>query len=102
MTEATGDTATMWGSSIVGFGSKHYRYDSGREGDWMIVGFSPRKAQLSLYGLKDAEGASALLEQLGPHSAGAGCVYVKRLDAIDEGVLRALIDLAYGRHTGTA
>ncbi|MFW2514192.1 DUF1801 domain-containing protein [Demequina sp. SO4-13] len=97
MTEVTGDTATMWGSSIVGFGSYHYVYDSGREGDWMRVGFSPRKTQLSLYGLKDRAESAPILARLGPHKVGAGCVYISRLDAIDEGALRELVRLAYDR-----
>jgi len=65
MTEETGETAVMWGSSIVGFGTYHYRYDSGREGDMPRVGFSPRKASLSLYGLTSAPGSEALLDRLG-------------------------------------
>ena len=97
MTEVTGEDPVMWGTSIVGFGDLHYRYASGREGDWMKVGFSPRKAQLSLYGLKDDPASTPLLDALGPHTTGAGCVYVKRLDAVDEAVLRALIALAHQR-----
>ncbi|MFV0633658.1 DUF1801 domain-containing protein [Demequina sp.] len=97
MTEVTGDTAVMWGPSMVGFGSYHYRYATGREGDMFKVGFSPRKAQLSLYGLKDDSRADALLAQLGPHTTGAGCVYVKKLDDLDEGVLRHLVTIGYSR-----
>ncbi|MFW7415075.1 DUF1801 domain-containing protein [Demequina sp. SO4-18] len=96
MSEVTGDAATMWGRSIVGFGTVHYTYASGHEGDWMRVGFSPRKAQLSLYGLKDRPESAAVLERLGPHTEGVGCVYIKRLDSVDEDVLRDLIRLAYG------
>ncbi|MDN4481815.1 DUF1801 domain-containing protein [Demequina muriae] len=95
MAEVTGEAPTMWGPSIVGFGQRHYTYASGREGDWMRVGYSPRKTQLSLYGLKDHPLADDVLERLGPHSTGAGCVYIKQLDAVNEGVLRELIDLAY-------
>lgn len=95
MAEVTGEAPTMWGASIVGFGQRHYAYASGREGEWMRVGYSPRKTQLSLYGLQDHPSAPDVLERLGPHSTGAGCVYVKRLDAINENVLRELIDLAY-------
>ena len=97
MEEVTGEPAVMWGTSIVGFGTMRYRYASGREGDWMRVGFSPRKAQLSLYGLKDHPASAPLLAELGPHTSGVGCVYVKRLDDIDEEVLRDLVDLACQR-----
>lgn len=97
MADVTGDEPVMWGPTIVGFGQYHYRYASGREGDWMKVGFSPRKAQLSLYGLQDDPSAPALLDRLGPHTAGAGCVYIRRLDAIDHAVLRELVRLAHGR-----
>ena len=97
MGEVTGEPGVMWGSSIVGFGEMRYRYASGREGDWMKVGFSPRKAQLSLYGLKDHHASEPMLAQLGPHTTGAGCIYIKRLDEIDENVLRALVSQAYQR-----
>ncbi|GIG54523.1 DUF1801 domain-containing protein [Demequina activiva] len=102
--EVTGASPVMWGTSIVGFGHHHYRYASGREGDWMNVGFSPRKAQMSVYGIQDHPGAESLLARLGPHTTGAGCVYVKRLDAVDEGVLRELVELAFqrGDHDATA
>jgi len=101
MTEVTGEEPVMWGPSIVGFGLMHYTYASGRQGDWMKVGFSPRKAALSLYGLR-GEDAGGLLAGLGPHTSGAGCVYVKKLDEIDEGVLRRLVALAYARGDYTA
>ncbi|MFN3865252.1 MAG: DUF1801 domain-containing protein [Demequina sp.] len=96
MAEVTGEPATMWGRSIVGFGTVHYAYASGREGDTMRVGFSPRRPRLSLYGLKDHPDSAAILDRLGPHTAGAGCVYLTRLDAIDEGALRELVALAAG------
>ncbi|WP_297081016.1 DUF1801 domain-containing protein [uncultured Demequina sp.] len=104
MTEVTGDEAVMWGPTMVGFGSYHYRYASGREGDMLRVGFSPRKAQLSLYGLNEDPAQKALLERLGPHTSGASCVYVKRLEDVDEEVLRDLIDLGYqhGDYDATA
>lgn len=104
MTEVTGDQAVMWGPTMVGFGSYHYRYASGREGDMLRVGFSPRKAQLSLYGLNEDPEQKALLEHLGPHTAGASCVYVKKLEDIDEEILRDLIDLGYqhGDYDATA
>jgi hypothetical protein len=81
----------MWGPSIVGYGHLRYRYETGREGDTARVGFSPRKAAISLYGLQGDDGAQDLLDRLGPHRRGAGCVYVTRLDAVDQDVLRELI-----------
>jgi len=97
--EMTGAEPVMWGPSMVGYGS--YRYvspsDPKRQGDWPKVAFSPRKAQLSLYGLKDQPEGAALLPQLGRFTEGAGCVYVKKLDDIDLGVLRRLISIAWTR-----
>ena len=97
MREVTGVEGVMWGPSIVGYGHMHYTYASGREGDWLRVGFSPRKANLSLYGLKDSRAAVALLPNLGPHSAAVGCIYITRLDAVDEPTLRQLIALGFDR-----
>jgi hypothetical protein len=98
-TEVTGAEPVMWGPSIVGYGS--YRYvspsDPRRRGDWPKTGFSPRKAQLSLYGLKDLPEGAALLPELGTYTEGAGCVYVKKLDDIDLDVLRRLIAIAWAR-----
>lgn len=87
--EATGWEPRLWGPSIVGFGRYVYRYDSGHGGESLVVGFSPRKAELSLYGLLGAD--DALLARLGPHRAGKGCLYLKRLDGVEEAVLRELI-----------
>ena len=89
--EATGVEPVMWGPSIVGYGHLHYRHETGREGDTARVGFSPRKAAISLYGLQGDDGAQELLDRLGPHRSGAGCIYVTRLDAVDQDVLRELI-----------
>lgn len=97
MSAVTGEPGTMWGPSMVGYGSLHYKYASGREGDTMRVGFSPRKGAISLYGLQDHPEAALLLEKLGPHTTGAGCVYVKKLEAVDDAVLRQLVKLAYAR-----
>lgn len=97
--EVTGERPVMWGPSMVGYGS--YRYispaDPRRRGDWPKTGFSPRKAQLSIYGLKDLPEGAALLSQLGTHTEGAGCVYVRTLDDIDLDVLRRLIAIAWTR-----
>jgi hypothetical protein len=97
MSEVTGAIPFMWGPSMVGFGTYRYVYPSGRKGDSFRVGFSPRKSALSLYGLKDDERAEAMLADLGPHTSGAGCVYVKRLDAVDEAVLRTLVKRGFER-----
>ena len=82
----------MWGSSIVGYGSYHYVYDSGREGDMPLVGFSPRKQNLVLYIMDGFEGYQTLLEELGPHSTGVSCLYLKKLEDIDQDTLRRLIE----------
>jgi hypothetical protein len=93
MQSLTGEPAAMWGQSIVGFGSYHYRYDSGHEGDAPLVGFSPRKQNLVVYLVGGYEERyPALLEKLGPHKTGKGCLYLKRLAAVDQAVLRELID----------
>ena len=91
MAKATKQPPRMWGASIVGFGSYHYRYASGREGDTCIVGFSSRKGDISVYGLNAAEGAAGLLPKLGKHKAGKGCVYIKRLGDVDLKVLEKLV-----------
>jgi len=97
--EVTGAVPVMWGPSIVGYGS--FRYVSPANprtrGDWPKAGFSPRKAQLSIYGLKDLPEGAALLPRLGTYTEGAGCVYVRKLDDIDLGVLRRLIAIAASR-----
>jgi Domain of unknown function (DU1801) len=97
--EVTGAEPILWGPSIVGYGS--YRYvspaDPRRHGEWPKTGFSPRKAQLSLYGLKDLPEGAALLPSLGTYTEGAGCVYVKKLSDIDVDVLRQLIAIAWSR-----
>ncbi|MGO3146623.1 MAG: DUF1801 domain-containing protein [Leucobacter sp.] len=97
--EETGENPSMWGPSIVGYGS--YRYvspaNSRTTGQWMKTGFSPRKAQLSLYGLKDLPEGAAMLPDLGKYTEGAGCVYVRKLEDIDTDVLRKLIRIANSR-----
>lgn len=98
MARLTGEPAVMWGRSIIGFGSYHYRYASGREGDAPVVGFSAQRTRLSLYGLLGAPEAENLLARLGKHRRGAGCLYVNTLDDVDTAVLESLIDLGR-RHT---
>ena len=91
MREITGEVPRMWGSSIVGFGSYHYTYASGREGDWPVVGFAPRKQNLVLYIMPGFAGYEALLARLGKHRIGKSCLYVNKLDDIDAGVLEELV-----------
>ncbi len=99
MREVTGAPPILWGESIVGFGRYHYRYDSGREGDSALVGFSPRKSEFSIYltGVYFPESsgpASQLLARLGRHRMGKACLYVRRLSDIDLDVLRELVRLS--------
>jgi hypothetical protein len=95
MTEVTGERPAMWGDSIVGFGTYHYRNRSGQQADWPAVGLSPRKTSLTVYLSAGFEGITDLLERLGPHSLGKSCLYIKRLSDIDQDVLRSLITSAY-------
>lgn len=81
----------MWGSSIVGFGSYHYKGKSGREGDWMLTGFSPRKQNLTLYLMGGFDADAELLNKLGKFTTGKGCLYIKRLDDVDKKVLKELV-----------
>ncbi len=92
MQEVTGEPPRMWGDSIVGFGSYHYRYASGREGDWFLTGFSPRKQNLTLYIMAGFDRYETLLEQLGKHKTGKSCLYIKRLEDVDRQVLRQLVE----------
>ena len=97
----TGEAAAMWGASIVGFGSYHYRYESGHEGTAPLVGFSPRKASLVVYLVAAYQDRyPELLERLGPHKLGKGCLYLKRLDDVDHEALRALVDRTVRAHRG--
>ena len=86
----SGEEPRMWGTSIVGFGSRRYRHDSGREGDMPLISFSPRKNALVLYGMADFVGSDALLSNLGKHTTGKGCIYIKKLADVDKEVLRQL------------
>ena len=92
MAEATGASAQMWGTSIVGFGTYHYRYASGREGDFMEVGFSPRKRALTLYIMAGFSEYGDLLAKLGKHTTGKSCLYIKRLADVDQNVLREMVE----------
>ena len=96
MGEISGEPAKMWGKDIVGFGTYHYVYASGREGDWMLSGFSPRKASLSIYLMAGFDQLGDELTALGKHKSSKGCLYVKRLSDIDEKVLRKMIKKSIG------
>ncbi len=91
MREATGEAPRMWGASIVGFGQYHYVYESGREGDACVVGFSPRKNDLTIYIVPGFAAYADLLARLGRHKTAKVCLYLKRLDDVDRGVLRELV-----------
>lgn len=91
MKAATGESPKMWGPGIVGYGSYHYRYASGREGDWMLTGFSPRKQDLTLYIMAGFARYDALMKKLGKYRTGKSCLYLKRLSDVDLDVLDRLI-----------
>jgi hypothetical protein len=99
MTKATKYPPKMWGSSIVGFGSYHYKYESGREGDSCLVGFSSRKGDISVYGLNAAVEAEELIATLGRHKAGKGCLYINALADVDVEVLAKLVASAASEKT---
>jgi len=92
MKQATRSDGKMWGSSIVGFGSRHLKYASGRELDWMVIGFSPRKANITLYLPGGVENQAALLQQLGKYTTGKGCLYIKKLKDVDTKALKQLVN----------
>ncbi len=91
MERVTGEKPKMWGSAIIGFGLRHLKYDSGREMDWMEIGFSPRKGSTTLYVLSKSLDQSPLLEKIGKHRASGGCLHIKKFTDIDEAVLEKLI-----------
>ena len=92
MRRATGKRAKMWGSSIVGYGTYHYKYDSGREGDFMVTGYSPRKRALTVYIMLGFGDFAPLMKKLGKYKTGKSCLYIRRLSDVDEKVLEQLID----------
>jgi Domain of unknown function (DU1801) len=101
LANVTGMAPAMWGPSIVGFGSRHLVYDSGRELDWFEVGYSPRKSALTLYLTEGFDGYDELLARLGRHSTGKSCLYVKRLSDVDSAVLEELVQRSVAAVRGT-
>ncbi len=95
MKKITGEEPSMWGDSIVGFGSYHYTYASGREGDWMVTGFSPRKQSLTLYIMPGFEKYPDLMAKLGKYRTGRSCLYINKLEDIDQKILERLIAKSY-------
>jgi hypothetical protein len=91
MQSAAGEKPKMWGPSIIGFGSYHYKYESGREGDMPVIAFSPRKAATVLYGMTGFSEAATVLAKLGKHTTGKGCLYIKKLADVDQRVLETLV-----------
>lgn len=87
----TKEEPKLWGPSIVGFGSYHYKYESGREGDWFLTGFSPRKANLTVYVMSGFEKHKTLMKRLGKYKTGSSCLYIKKLEDVDMKVLKELI-----------
>ncbi len=92
--EVTGEEPKMWGDTIIGFGKYHYKYESGREGDAMLAGFSPRKQNLALYIMAGVENYPDLLEKLGKHKTGKSCLYINKLDDVDTDVLKEMVRLS--------
>lgn len=91
MSNVLNEEPKMWGSSIIGFGNYHYKYESGREGDWFVAGFSPRKQSLTLYIMSGFEQYDALMEKLGKYKTGKSCLYINKLEDVDLDVLRELV-----------
>ena len=95
MQQATKEKPKMWGPAIIGFGSYHYKYESGREGDMPLIAFSPRKQNLTLYVGLGNDSENPLLEKLGKHTTGKGCLYIKKLTDVDRKILQELIDQSF-------
>ena len=94
MQEITGEKPVMWGNSIVGFGLYRYKYESGREGDWMVAGFSPRKQNMTIYMMGGFDNQEKFLARIGKAKTSVSCLYVKKLDDIDLDVLKDMIELS--------
>ena len=100
MAEVTGEPAKMWGASIIGFGTYRYRYASGREGEWFLTGFAPRKQSLTLYIMSGFDQYDDLMARLGKHKTGKSCLYIKKTEDVDMDVLRELVKLS-AEHVAT-
>ncbi len=100
MKGVTGEEPTMWGPAIVGFGRYRYKYQSGREGEWMITGFSPRKHDLTLYIMPGFDKVGSLMERLGKYKTGKSCLYIKKLEDVDVAVLRKLVQQSVKKMAG--
>lgn len=98
---ATGLEAELWSSSMIGYGSYHYRYESGREGDWFLTGFAPRKGALTIYIMPGFEHCKDLMQRLGKHRTGKSCLYLKKLEDADREVLETLISESVARMKAT-
>ena len=94
MKDVTGEEPKMWGTSIIGFGEYRYRYESGREGDWFLTGFAPRKQSLTLYIMAGFSKYDELMGQLGKYTTGKSCLYIKKIEDVDTDVLRELVRLS--------
>jgi len=101
MQSVTGAEPVMWGDSIIGFGSYHYKYASGREGEWFLTGFSPRKQNLTLYIMSGFDRYDELLNDLGKYTTGKACLYIKKVEDIDRNVLKELVRLSVEHVAGT-
>ncbi len=101
MSSVTGDEPVMWGDNIVGFGKHHYKYESGREGDWFCVGFSPRKQTLTIYLTYGFEEQRELLQRLGKHKTGKACLYLSKLEGVDMEALRELVRVSAEKQRGS-
>lgn len=99
MADVTGEAPVMWGASIIGFGSYHYQYASGREGDWMATGVSPRKQSLTVYVMTGFARHAELMRKLGRYTTGKSCLYIKKLEDVDLGVLRELVRESFAHVT---
>ena len=97
MADVTGEPPAMWGDSIIGFGSYHYRYPTGREGDWMATGVSPRKRNLTVYVMTGFPRHEALMKKLGRYTTGKSCLHIRKLEDVDTGVLRELVRESFER-----
>lgn len=94
MAEITGQPPHMWGDSLVGFGKYQYKYASGHQGEWFLTGFSPRKQNLTLYIMSGFDEYDGLMAKLGKYKTGKSCLYIKKLEDVNQGVLRELIELS--------